>query len=131
MGFPNLAQEEAKIMPKRSERSLVLFSMVFVFVCLLFSGGSRLIGGQIPEDPIEERPVSLVRAAFTGMPAPRAETGRISGDEAAPLRERAAPAPHSPILTNRVTSDANGNVLGAQTYLRAVYQAFVLDDGFV
>ena len=44
MGNPNLMREEACVMRKRSERSLVLFAMIFVFACLLLSGGSRLIG---------------------------------------------------------------------------------------
>ena len=47
MGNTNLMREEACVMRKRSERSLVLFSMIFVFACLLLSGGSRLIGALI------------------------------------------------------------------------------------
>jgi hypothetical protein len=41
------------------------------------------------------------------------------------------PAQEDQALKRLVLSDSNGNVLAGDTYMRAVYQAFALDDGFV
>ena len=61
-------------MRKRSERSIVFFAAIFVFVCLLFSGGSRLIGheGGSPA-PVQAAPLEGV--LLCAAPAPLGETG--------------------------------------------------------
>ncbi len=118
-------------MEKRSGRTLMLLSMVFVFFCLLLNGGSNLIAGPHEENAMPERPFPAIGAVLSSAPAPRMESGCVSQGSQAHERLRAAPAPAHQVLTRPVQSDANGNVLASGTYMRAVYQAFVLDDGFV
>ena len=130
MGFLNLAGEEAKQMARRSERSLALLFVCFAFGCLLLGGGWRLIGTQGEENAMPGRATTLVRAALVSAPAPRAETGMTHPRAHSVQRHAKAPAPESLPLTARVRCDANGNVLSSMTYLRTVYQAFTLGDGF-
>lgn len=118
-------------MARKSERSLVFLLLGFAFVCLLLSGGSRLIGAQGEEEPAPVQAASLVRAAFVSAPAPRAETGAAQMREHSVQRHAQTPAPEPPVLSGLAACDANGNVLGSQPYLRTVYQSFVLGDGFV
>lgn len=117
-------------MRKRSERSLVLFAVFFVFACLLLSGGSRLIGHE-ERASVQIADVSGVAAAFSAAPSQRSETGVDPVHREASPREDKAEAPQGPAPCARVICDANGNVLGSVSYLRAVYQAFSLGDGFV
>lgn len=118
-------------MPRKSERSLVLLLICFAFVCLLLSGGSRLIGAQGEEESMPQQVNSLVQAAFVSAPAPIAETGTTQQREQCVQRHALTPAPERPIQTALAECDANGNVLKGQSYLHAVYQAFALGDGFV
>ena len=130
-GFLNLAREEAKRMARKSERSLVFLFICFAFVCLLLGGGSRLIGVQAEEEAMPEQAASLMRAAFVSAPAPQAETGTAHQREQVAQRHAQAPAPENRILNILAQCDANGNVLESLSYLRTVYQAFALGDGFV
>ena len=118
-------------MEKRSGRMLMLLSMVFAFCCLLLSGGSNLIAGSDEENAIPVRPVSAIRAVLSSAPAPRMESSCATRSGEAINRLHAAPAPGHQALTHRVQSDANGNVIASGSYMRTVYRAFVLDDGFV
>lgn len=76
------------------------------------------------------QPPEVLSGMFYSAPAQRAETGCAS------VRDHADKAVVSavPVIQNKpdtaVCSDANGNVLRQETYLRAVYQAFSLGDGF-
>lgn len=118
-------------MARRSGRSLVLLLAVFVFACLLLSGGSRLIGAQGEEESMPEQENVLVRAALVSAPAPKAETGSTHQREQSVQRRVQTPAPERRLLNLLAECDANGNVLKERTYLRAVYQAFALGDAFV
>lgn len=118
-------------MASRSERSLFFLLVCFAFIGLLLGGGSRLIGTQGEENAMPERPDSLVRAAFVSAPAPKAETGTSHPRVHSVQRHTQAPAPESLTLNTLAVCDANGNVLKGRSYLRAVYQAFALGDGFV
>ena len=112
-------------MAKKSERKLLLFVMLFAFACLLLHGGGRLIASE------EARPVSAIRAAICDAQVQRPQTGAVALKSAAARRMHAAPAPQIQASDHSVPSDANGNVIASKTYMRAVYQAFTLDDGFV
>lgn len=117
-------------MAKKSERKLLLFVMLFAFACLLLHGGGRLIASE--EAPlIPARPVSAIRAAICDAQVQRPQTGAVALKSAAARRMHAAPAPQIQASDHSVPSDANGNVIASKTYMRAVYQAFTLDDGFV
>ncbi|MGN0774037.1 MAG: hypothetical protein ACI4MP_09650 [Candidatus Ventricola sp.] len=118
-------------MARKSERSLVFLLICFAFIGLLLSGGSRLISTRDGENAMPEQADSLVRAAFVSAPAPQAETGTAHPREHSVQRRASAPAPENLILNTLAVCDANGNVLEGQPYLRAVYQAFALGDGFV
>jgi len=130
MGNPNLMQEEVRAMRKRSERSLVFFAVIFVFACLLFSGGSRLIGHE-GEESVPVQSVSAAAAQFCAMPAPDAPVGHTPVLGIALRRELSQTHQQGDQPRALVCSDANGNVLGSASYLHAVYQAFSLGDGFV
>lgn len=131
MGNPNLMREEACDMRNRSERSLVLFAVIFVFACLLLSGGSRLIGHAGEDVPMQMADVSQVRSALSAAPAPLCEMGLEPIREAETIRDAGENAPEHDAPAVRVACDANGNVLGSDSYLHAVYQAFSLGDGFI
>lgn len=118
-------------MKRRSEHSLLLFSALIVFSCLLVSGLPRLIGHEAAKDaipiPVSSRvpPVlcSAAEAHTQSCAADRAEhdeTVRFGG---------ICSVIRNPQIS--VCSDANGNVLVSGTYLHAVYQSFALGDGFV
>ena len=129
MGFLNLVREEANAMRKRDERCFVLLPLLIVFCCLLLSGGSRLIGRE-GEELAQSLPVSVLRGVLCSAPA---QTEQTSCDPARDHTDKAQIMVASMIHDEpdiSVCSDANGNVLRCQTYLRAVYQAFSLGDGF-
>lgn len=131
MGYSNLAREEADKMAKRSEQKLLLVCALFVFVCLLLSGGSRLIGTDSQMEPMPERSFASIRAVLTSPVERHAETGYVPGRSQSTQRAQTNPAPENRIPYHIALCDANGNVLGERTYMRAVYQVFVLGDGFV
>ena len=118
-------------MERRSERFVALLAVLFVFSCLLLSGGSRLIGFSGEEIPVPVRQVMHVHAALSRMPEPSAELASVPARQQSTVRVVAVPAEENLILNHRVQCDANGNVIGAKDYLHAVYQAFALGDGFV
>ena len=106
---------------------LLLALFALTFACVLLSGAGRLLGTQerhIPE--------SLPARAVLTAPAPReaAESALASCQETL----RRAPEGEAPqvqaISAPRAQTDANGNVLRGRSYLRTVYSAFALGDGF-
>lgn len=131
MGYPNLAWEEADVMAKKSERSLLLVCMLFVFVCLLLSGGSRLIGSEIQEKPMQLRPPESICAELSRVIAQRIESSLVIRREHSAPYIQVTPERQDRMLSHRALSDANGNILGSRTYMRSVYQSFALGDGFV
>lgn len=118
-------------MAKRSGRSLLFVCTLFVFACLLISGGSRLIGSDVQENPIPVRSAASIRAVLTNAITHRAQVGVQLRHEQRSQYMQALPAPEDRSLNHLTLCDANGNVLGEKTYMRAVYQSFVLGDGFV
>ena len=117
-------------MAKKGERSLLLLCMVFVFACLLLSGGWRLVGRGQEDTLIPERPYASIRAALSSIPAQTAETVSPMRRAAVQQRVHTAPAPDRQALKSLVQSDANGNVLGQRSYMHEVYHVFSLGDGF-
>ena len=119
-------------MAKRSEQKLLLVCVLFVFVCLLLSGGSRLIGSDdMQVDPMPARSFASIRAVLSSPVECHAETSCAPGRSQSAQRVQINPAPENRSLQRIALCDANGNVIGEKTYIRAVYQAFVLGDGFV
>lgn len=131
MGYPNHMREEACEMARKSERTILLFCMLFAFACLLLGGGWRLVGTQQEDDLIPARPYASIRAAFSAAQTGSQQSAAAVRRESAVQRMHSAIAPGHQVLTHPVQSDSNGNVLVGLSYMRAVYQAFVLDDGFV
>ena len=118
-------------MRNKSERSLVFLAVIFVFACLLLSGGWRLIGHEGEEAPVQMADVPMIATAFSAAPAPLCEMGLEPVCKSETIRDARQEAPGSAAHAARVVCDANGNVLSGRSYLRAVYQAFSLGDGFV
>lgn len=111
-------------------RSVMLCVCILLFSGLLLCGGSRLIGSQ-QEEPSRERIV--VKAAYLcSAPLQNQETQQSAQEQ--PKGERADAArvavvtPGNPSIT--LKRDANGNILFHKSYLKTVYQAFSLGDGF-
>lgn len=112
-------------------RRMLLTFAVFMFCCLLVSGGSRLIA--MPDEaavPMRAAQ-SWMNASLRCLPAQsevvnepeRAQQSR-GGLFAAVCCEAEGIASCVP------QTDANGNVLRQTSYMRAVYQVFALGDGF-
>ena len=116
-------------MISRGFRALLMAVCATAFVCLLLSGATRLVAS---DGEAGASPALSVRAALTAPSrqdepdaAEAAQTSVRRGErvfEAASLCAPAMPA---------LRRDANGNVLTRVSYLRAVYRAFSLGDGFV
>ena len=120
------------MMKKRNMRSYMFSFMMFAFVCLLLSGGSRLIGCDVQSPETEPlAAVRLVPAMLCQAPSTRAQEGAGCPRMYTPDRQTAVPVVvyRQPEIT--VLSDANGNVIGHRSYMHEVYQAFALGDGFV
>lgn len=110
--------------------SLVFFFFTISFACLAVSGASRLFaghenGGEHHDD------VQTVQAWLSDAQTPL--QGANEAQRQQPSREKATVPERAASITAslpRVRCDANGNVLGALSYMRAVYQVFSLGDGF-
>ncbi|MBR5302839.1 MAG: hypothetical protein IKU38_08395 [Clostridia bacterium] len=118
-------------MGRKSERKLLLACMLFVFACVILSGGWRLVAANAQEAPLPVRSYAQIRAVLSAAPAQPSQTVSPVRRDAGMQRMHIAPAPENRTLNLSVASDSNGNVLAGGTYMRAVYQAFTLDDGFV
>lgn len=117
-------------MQKRSGRALFLLLCLFAFSCVLLSGAGRLIGSKTSQ-PDRSRAIAAVGATLRCAPAPQTEEPEAPGQaqRSGSRRETAClPAGLSP--ARAVCCDANGNILSGQSYLRTVYRAFALSDGF-
>jgi len=114
---------------RNQARNALLALCLALFACLLLSGAQRLIASG------EDRPscaTVTVQAYLCGAPADAAQADR-QNDARARWEGRAAEAVQAlaDCAPGGACSDANGNVLtSAVSYLRTVYQAFVLGDGF-
>lgn len=107
-----------------------VFSLcAFAFLCVALGGAPRLIAAGADGEPLPS--AAPVKACLTAADA--SAVAASEADRPAPSREDALPLqadrPDALSLA-RVRRDANGNVLAARSYLRAVYQAFALGDGF-
>lgn len=110
---------------------LFLSLCALALVCIAISGAPRLIAGA--EDAPAPVPTAAAQAYLTQSAqedapesAPRAEARVRSSAQA--LQAARLGVPPLPALRR----DANGNVLAEHaSYLRAVYWAFALGDGFV
>lgn len=102
------------------------------FLLLLLSGAGRLIARQQEEKAAVSPPravVAFLSEARTQAPGgEREEAGRTLGERQEKPAAGLSPARiHTSLLLRR---DANGRVLSGRSYLREVYEAFVLGDGF-
>ena len=105
----------------------------FVFACLLLSGAQRLIAAD--KTSVQTETLSCREAWLCSAPssAQDQQTSRQRSDRAYGDSERVIHSQSEYSVYGRMQrrSDANGNVLsGRNSYLRAVYQAFPLGDGF-
>lgn len=112
-------------------RPYVLTLMGVAFVCLLLSGAPRLFAGDEPAVPLGP---PIVRAARLCSPPAREQESGAQPARALGPGARIAMENHPfsclGLAAGQVRRDANGNVLAACSYMRAVYQAFPLGDGF-
>ena len=110
---------------------LFLSLCALALACIVLTGAPRLIAG--PQDGETAQPAATAQAYISAPAADAAQESapsdalpRHSGERTAQAaRLSAAPMP-------QLRCDANGHVLAAkESYLRAVYCAFALGDGFV
>lgn len=114
---------------RRGFSSLFLLCCAVALACALLGGAQRLIASDASAQP--QVAAAPVRAVLGAPEEGKAEMRGAPGQDA-PRFAAQAPRPvqgglPKPPLAAR---DANGNVLRAPSYLRAVYQAFALGDGF-
>lgn len=106
---------------------LLLALFALTFACVLLSGAGRLLGTQA-----QQAPESLPALVSLTAPAAREAVESVSAASQESLRrapEGEVP-PEQPASAPRALTDANGNVLRGMSYLRTVYSAFALGDGF-
>jgi len=119
-------------MKNRTLKSEAFLVCMLFFVFLLIAGSHRLIGGSSEsENPVPFTSVAAVSSAFTAIPAVRAESSSPVSRTSSLSKQCICVATVRPPIQLSVLSDANGNVLGHRSYIHEVYQAFVLNDGFV
>lgn len=105
----------------------------FVFACLLLSGAQRLIavdGQSVQAETLNCREAWLCStlSSAQNQRSSQQESERAYGDAERVICSQSEYSVHERM---RRRSDANGNILsGRSSYLRAVYQAFPLGDGF-
>ena len=117
-------------MQKRSGRVLFLLLCLFAFSCVLISGAGRLIGCETPQ-PDRHRDIAVAGATLRCAPAPQTQEPEAPGQaQRSGSRRETVCLPAGLFPARAVCCDANGNILSAQSYLRTVYRAFVLSDGF-
>ena len=114
-------------------RKLFLLCFVAAFAVLLFSGAPRLIGS----DGVEHEAISVhvVQAYLCAATNAESQSVYAEGGEI----NRPSGRCNFTVFTADsgvneacdLLADANGNVLGENSYMRSVYQVFALGDGFV
>lgn len=118
-------------MLERSWRLLLGALCSVAFILLLCGGAGRLIAGEKAERAVSppRTVAAFLTEAHAGAQSAERERARPMGGE---RRERPvsglSPARSRATLLQR--SDANGRVLSGRSYLREVYEAFTLGDGF-
>ena len=122
-----------KRMKRVSWRAYLGCLAFFVFACLFLSGAQRLIAAD--KTSVQTETLSCREAWLCSAPssAQDQQTSRQRSDRAYGDSERVIHSQSEYSVYGRMQrrSDANGNVLsGRNSYLRAVYQAFPLGDGF-
>ena len=119
-------------MNKTKGQKFVFALVVLAFCCLLLGGGSRLIASPQDEPALILPSVSWMNASLTCMPATQAQSLQQPQQEEENALGTAlvcfAPTQRP---MHALQTDANGNILGTVSYMRAVYQVFALGDGFV
>lgn len=118
-------------MQRNGVRSLALLSVMIAFAFLLLCGGSRLIGHADELRPYQQELRVVLDAAFSQAPQKAEETMLAERNDLRLQRGVAIKADREYRIPAFVICDANGNVLRCGSYLREVYQAFSLGDGFV
>ena len=113
-------------------RSMLFAASLALFACLLLSGAQRLIGSQLQGG---QSPAAAPAQAYlcSASPAYVLSTEDGSRDKAGEYRDSvdALPAGRPFAQPRGARADANGNVIASGiSYLRSVYQAFALGDGF-
>ena len=111
-------------------RKLLLAASLALFACLLITGAQRLIGCET--EPAKASVPRLMQAYLCSTPSCETEAGtaRVSM-EGTRSAQAALPTGRLCALPGGVSADANGNVItSGVSYLRSVYQAFALGDGF-
>lgn len=116
-------------------RTFMLLMGMAVLSCILLCGAQRLVGRADEAPPIVPGSVSAKQAILVSAASCAQETGAQQGrtscvrvDEVRQSAQLFSAAGNG-LIARR---DANGNVLpGRGSYLRMVYQAFPLGDGFV
>ena len=103
-----------------------------LFLCALFVLAFFLLAPSLLErpkatdQPAEDKPISAAIISISGS------VDRQAGSQSAPLRvdrpEGAAFTNSQAVFEPDVKADANGHPLGESTYVRAVYQAFRLEE---
>ncbi len=118
-------------MLERSWRLLLGALCGMMFILLLCGGAGRLVAGEKAE-----RAVSPPRVVVAFLTEAHAQAQSAEREKARPTggERRAKPVSGLSPARSRVTllqrSDANGRVLSGRSYLREVYEAFTLGDGF-
>lgn len=118
-------------MKSKAGRMIIFTLCCLTFACLFISGAERLIerGEKAPRLP-EIRHVVTAYLTSSQTHAEHAEhhaPGETQAERksSCTLQEEAQRIEHALLRT-----DANGNILGSRSYIRAVYHVFPLSDGF-
>lgn len=117
----------ARALKGRPGLRLLLAFFALTFACVLLSGAGRLLGAQA-QQPCESLPAVVSLTAPAAREA--SESVFASGQESLRRAPEGEAPQEQPACAPRALTDANGNVLRGMSYLRTVYSAFALGDGF-
>lgn len=123
-------------MQERMCRRSFLICFLFLFCCLVLTGGKRLIGNQYDENQASIPALNLIvdEAYLCSLPSINQETDKSNINHEKTLHSRLSLMAVDSVRGQRrpeLQADANGNILGEKSYMRTVYQTFALGDGFV
>ncbi|MBP3427770.1 MAG: hypothetical protein J6M47_05870 [Clostridia bacterium] len=110
---------------------LLLCTFLVCFACLLVTGADRLIEREEPSVMLAQ---NVPASAYTCRLQTQSELNGLLEAREYDAQRKDLPA-HSGksalrMETAGICCDSNGNILAACSYMRAVYQAFALGDGF-
>lgn len=120
-------------MKKRAWHSALFVVLCLTFGCLLLCSAPRLVASdEVRSASLPPAPLAgWFQAALSCLPSQQTIHAAQQPREERKIAADVCAHDHQRDITPIPITDANGNILIHYSYIRCVYQAFTLSDGFV